>query len=102
LVDYIRPGTSPVVQRVPKGQFNKIGAQIREYKQKLVELRKSIPEMDNNSSNQGSAERVKIAVDQSFVKNSPEFKKFAEKNRSSHDATQFTHATGNYLASSMD
>ena len=58
--------------------------------------------MDNNSSNQGSAERVMKAVDQSFAKNSPELKKFADKNRSSHDATQFTHATGNYLASSMD
>ena len=39
LVDQARPGTSPVIQRVPKSQYNKIGAQIREYQQKLVELR---------------------------------------------------------------
>ena len=31
MLDIVRPGTSPVVQKVRKSEYNKIGNQIREY-----------------------------------------------------------------------
>ena len=92
----IRPGTSPVVQRVHKSDYNKIGYQIREYQNKLKEI-KALQELDGNSfdNEYGTAEiQKKRPADRSQSSNraTAELIKMGDP-RSSHDMTQFTKAT---------
>ena len=87
-----RPGTSPVVNRVRKSDYNRISSQIRDYQHKLKEIR-ALQELDGNSFDHeyGSAEVTRRkTVDRAHSSNrtTAELKKVTvDKLKSSHDAT---------------